>query len=375
MFITLQASNGRDASDTAAGLCCLPNQEAPMHRQLPQLRSVSLQADRKQDEPVLRTPQSLSVDLLDGPLLFNLDAVEGLAGINMATQEPMTMLGPDPALPSLGQLGVPSGVSPAPDTSQNSTPSCSCLSDLVRVVQQLDDDEFRITTLSLDQVLHLQKWLIFQCCKPLDCADCLDPPAVHTVRLIVCDRLTEMFECIHSRIKRAGAVLASQQVSDPGRHSTSTSSSLPSSSTSSSFSSCSSSSSSQSPGSPRSVPQPQPPPWSSAAVGPGPLPAQLFCGSSGRAASTVACNPLMFSDDFRSRYSDEEQVHMIGALLRLQVRDFRKLLLRLEGETAREGVHSQARRSRIQSMTARLAKAAADIEDALRLVSRVWSTG
>ncbi|KAL2172744.1 hypothetical protein VTG60DRAFT_2563 [Thermothelomyces hinnuleus] len=275
-------------------------------------------------------------------------------------QELPTMLALNAAPPSPGQFGVLSAVTPAPVPSQKSSPPCSCLSDLVRVVQQLDDDEFRITTLSLDQVLHLQKWLIFQCCKPLDCPKCLDLPTIHTVRLIVCDRLTEMFECIHSRIKRAGAILASQQGSDSGSHSILTSS-LPSSSASSSSSSSDSL---------RSVPQP--PPWS-AAVGSGPLPAQLFCRSSGRAANTVACNPLMFSDDFRSRYSDEEQVHMIRALLRLQTRDFRKLLMRLE--RACEGPPNQARRSKIESMVARLSKAAADTEDALRVVLRVWSTG
>ncbi|KAL2181891.1 uncharacterized protein P884DRAFT_235110 [Thermothelomyces heterothallicus CBS 202.75] len=273
-------------------------------------------------------------------------------------QELPTMLAPDAAPPSPSKFGVLSGVSPAPVPSQKSSPPCSCLSDLVRVVQQLDDDEFRITTLSLDQVLHLQKWLVFQCCKPLDCPKCLDLPTIHTVRLIVCDRLTEMFECIHSRIKRAGAILASRQGCDSGSHSI-LASSLPSSSSSSSSSD-----------SLRSVPQP--PPWS-AAVRSGPLPAQLFCRSSGRAANTVACNPLMFSDDFRSRYSDEEQVHMIRALLRLQTRDFRKLLLRLE--RACEGARNQARRSKIESMMARLSKAEADIEDALRVVLHVWSAG
>ncbi|KAL2201519.1 hypothetical protein P885DRAFT_26501 [Corynascus similis CBS 632.67] len=271
--------------------------------------------------------------------------------INTTAQELPSMLALDAPPLSPSQSWALTGVPPAPNLNRTSSPPCSCLSDLVRVVQQLDDDEFHITTMSLDQVLHLQKWLVFQCCKPLDCPKCLDLPTIHTVRLILCDRLTEMFECIHLRVKRAGAILASAG-SDV--------SSNPSSA----------SSSSQSPDSLRPV---RPSPTNAAAVGSGPLPAQLFCGSSGRAANTAACNPLMFSDDFRNQYSDEEQVHMIRVLLRLQIRNFRKLLLRLERTC--QGAANQARQSKVESMMVRLSKASADIEGALRVIFHALSIG
>jgi len=35
-------------------------------------------------------------------------------------------------------------------------------------------------------------------------------------------------------------------------------------------------------------------------------PAQLLCGSTGQAANVAACNLMLFSDDFRAQYSDEE---------------------------------------------------------------------
>jgi hypothetical protein len=237
----------------------------------------------------------------------------------------------------------------------SSAPPCSCLSDLVRVVQQLDDDEFHITTLSLDLVLQLQKWLIFQCCKSLDCPNCLDLSSTHTVRLIICDRLTEMFECIHARIKRAGATLTSQ----------------------SDGSSTAQSASSQSPDShpPPSHPPPDtvPPHTPVGMVGTRPLPAQLFCGSSGRPANATACSPLIFSGDFRNQYSDEEQVHMMFPLVRLQIRNFQKLLERLEQTSP--GVASQARQSKVKSMLARLFRASVDIEAAFGVVFQALSIG
>jgi hypothetical protein len=76
----------------------------------------------------------------------------------------------------------------------------------------------------------------------------------------------------------------------------------------------------------------------------------------------------MFSDNFRNQYSDEEQVHMIRVLLRLQSRNFHKLLLRVERTS--QVAASQARGAKVESMMARLAKASADIENAWRVVFR-----
>ena len=266
-------------------------------------------------------------------------------------QELPSMLALDASPLSPAQSWALSGVAPQSNPNRSGSPPCSCLSDLVRVVQQLDDDEFHITTMSLDQVLQLQKWLVFQCCKPLDCPKCLDLSTIHTVRLILCDRLTEMFECIHKRVKSASAILTGMN-SDSSSHSASSQSPDSHSSHNSLHSA---------------------PPPSVAAVGSGPLPAQLFCSSSGRAANAAACNPLMFSDEFRNQYSDEEQVHMIRVLLRLQIRNFQKLLLRVERTS--QTVANQARASKVKSMMVRLSKAGGDIEGALRIVFQALSIG
>ncbi|KAI4860879.1 hypothetical protein F4820DRAFT_435454 [Hypoxylon rubiginosum] len=210
--------------------------------------------------------------------------------------------------------------------SWNSPPSCSCINDAVRVIQQLDDDEFRITTLSLDQVLQLQKWIIAQCCKPIECPNCVCLPAVHSVLLIICDRLTEMFECIHKRIRRASTALSEQG----------------------SLQIAIASSQSDELG---SVAEAR---------------AQLFCNSTGRAAGSATCNLQLFSSELCAQYSDEEQVHMIRILLKLQIRNFRQLLSRVDNANQIAG--SQARRSKVGAMVSRLGKANADIEDALQII-------
>lgn len=227
------------------------------------------------------------------------------------------------------------GVDPT-DQSHGGTPACSCLSDIVSVVQKLDDDDFQLTKMPLDKVLHLQKWLIFQCCKPLDCFSCVGVPAVHTVLLIVCDRLAEMFECIHKRIKRAGASMSRRKdpndPSDPSDLSDSHSAD---------------------------------PPGVAAETS-----AQLFCSSSGLAVNSTSCNPMMFSDEFCDQYTDEEQMHMIRALLKLQIKYFYQLLSRIDGISQGQG--NQARRSKIKSITGRLTKAAAAIDGGMRMVLQTW---
>jgi hypothetical protein len=188
-------------------------------------------------------------------------------------------------------------------------------------VQQLDDDEAQIRAMSLDQVLQLLKWLVFQCCKPLDCPTCPDPSAIHTVRLMLCDRLAEFFECVHLRIKRVGAILTGS-CDDP----------------------CIASASSN-----------------------------RLCESSGLAANMATCSTLLFSDDFRTKYSDEEQIHMIRVLWRLQTRNYHKLLLRVEG--ASHTAANPARQSKVKTLMARLSRAAMESEEALRVVIRCWSLG
>ncbi|KAK3356402.1 hypothetical protein B0T25DRAFT_536689 [Lasiosphaeria hispida] len=261
----------------------------------------------------------------DLPGLFSLDESQVAADRNRTQSTMQTLI--------LGES--------APMQSRSNSCQCTCLHDTVRVVQQLDDDEFHITTLPLDQVLQLLKWLIFQCCKPLSCPGCVGLSAVHTVLLIVCDRLTEMFECIHKRIRRANASLADQSSSDgdqtPGGASSGDSARASN-------------------------------PTAAGGVGDA-MAAQLFCSASGQAQAKTSCNPMMFSDTFRSQYSDEEQVHMIRVLLKLQIRNFRQLLLRVESTCQLQG--SQARKSKVKSFILRLAKAAAAIDEAMHVVSQL----
>ncbi|KAK4122146.1 hypothetical protein N657DRAFT_492248 [Parathielavia appendiculata] len=321
--------------------------------------STSLTNGMSRPDTGLSSP--VGVDQLDGNLfdlnVFGLDLDMDELGCDTDVQSALGSInstgshdtGPLPVTKSLQDASNETEAAGQPNRA--SSPSCSCLSDLVRVVQQLDDDEFHITTLSLDQVLQLQKWLIFQCCKPLDCPKCLDPSVIDSVRLIVCDRLTEMFECIHRRIRRAGAILAGQNTDSNGTH---LASSL--------------SPESQSVPSHHSLDSAP-----SSAAGPGPASAQLFCQTSGLKASAASCNPMMFSDDFCRQYSDEEQVHMIRALLKLQIRNFHKLLLRVERTSSVVG--SQARRSKVKSMMMRLSKAWMDIDAALCVVLQALSIG
>lgn len=214
-------------------------------------------------------------------------------------------------------------------SSSNTPPdACNCLYNTVRVVQQLDDDDFRITSMTLGQVSQLQKWIMTQCYKALDCATCKSLSAVHTVLTVVCDRLAEMFECIHKRIKRCN-----QQIT--GRLSNSSSSSS------------SSSSSGQSTATNSPVDQSG---------------EQLFCATTRRPAAQAPCNTEIFSSDFHRMYTSEEQVHMIRALLKLQVKNFRTLLTRIGNASQ----FVEARQSRIEAMNSRLVRAANDIESALR---------
>ena len=207
---------------------------------------------------------------------------------------------------------------------------CPCMSNAVRVVQQLDDDDFRITTLPLNQVLQLQKWIIAQCCKPLDCVHCKFRPTVHTVLVIICDRLTEMFECIHKRLQRDTERIFG--FSDPsGRSSSASSDSLPSHERS----------------------------------------GELYCVSSRGPASKANCNPELFSTELQAMYSSEEQIHVIRALLKLQIRNFRVLLMRAGNASQITG--SEARKARIKSMIIRMGPAASKIDSSLQAILQFFA--
>ncbi|KUI65980.1 hypothetical protein VM1G_02312 [Cytospora mali] len=225
------------------------------------------------------------------------------------------------ALPSTGSPATSSGGNP---------PVCSCMQDTMRVVQQLEDDEFHITTLTLDKVLQLQKRLVSQCSSALDCPSCKRSGNVQTVLIIICDRLAEMFECIHRRVQRLGQRIAAR--------------------------------------SPASFAIPAGQEQMSSPLAPG----QLFCNTSGGYASNADCNPGLFLPEMQAMYSEQEQVHLIKALLQLQMDNFQELLDRVSG--ANQSGASQARRSKIRSLMARLSKARNDIDLALQVVLQLFST-
>jgi hypothetical protein len=221
----------------------------------------------------------------------------------------------------------------------NSTPTipettpCSCLEDMLEIVQKLDDDEFKLRTLGFDEVLKLQKFMIFHCCKPLDCANCMDLPSTSTVILIICERITEMFRCLSRRIKRqlpdGGELDAPNNKSDePGflfHHPLSNGQALDEAS-----------------------------------------PIRLFDGLSSEASIRVPCNPDMFSPEFKAQYSYEEQLHMIRVLAKIQVRNANQLLLRIS--EMHQSQRSQARFGKILDLINRLQQAAESIDRTFQIL-------
>lgn len=194
----------------------------------------------------------------------------------------------------------------------------------VRVVQQLDDDEFHITTLTLDQVLRLQKTIITHCTSAIGCADCKSPSDVQAMLVIICDRLAEMFECIHRRMDKVKRRLAS--------------------------------------GLPIAMRHLVVPTRNEQPIRDG----QLFCNTTGGLANKADCNPGLFLPGLEALYSEQEQVHLIEVLLRLQMENFETLLHRII--QTRQATVSQARRSKLHNILDRLSKARADIEADLREV-------
>ncbi|PKY03391.1 hypothetical protein P168DRAFT_305672 [Aspergillus campestris IBT 28561] len=277
------------------------------------------------------TPPSVSMPGLSVSDGFSFDSL-------IATTEPAA----EPAIRDLLMDELPNLSPPAPtaepmmDSATDSPTAwakndeCPCMSNAVRVVQQLDDDDFRITTLPLNQVLQLQKWIIAQCCKPLDCVRCKFLPTIHTVLVIICDRLTEMFECIHKRLQKDTERISGLSDSS-GRSSSASSDSLPSIERS----------------------------------------GELYCISSRGPASKANCNPELFSTDLQAMYTSEEQIHVIRVLLKLQIRNFRALLMRAGNASQITG--SEARKARIKSMIIRLGRAASDIDSALQAILQFFA--
>ncbi|KAK7431626.1 hypothetical protein QQZ08_001844 [Neonectria magnoliae] len=217
----------------------------------------------------------------------------------------------------------------------NDTGGCSCISDTLDVVQKLDDDYFQLRTLAFDHVLKLQKWLIFNCCKPLDCNKCTNLLQTYTIILIICDRVAEMFKCLSRRIKLphinpdsgGSAVTGAPDMTSPSSAST-----MPSDEAFLSDISA----------------------------------AQLFDSLSGDAGIKTRCNAEMFSPEFRAQYSYDEQLHMIRVLAKIQVRNFNQLLMRI-GEMP-QSQHNQARFGKIRSLIKRLQESGDSMDESFRVM-------
>ncbi|ETS83526.1 hypothetical protein PFICI_05402 [Pestalotiopsis fici W106-1] len=203
---------------------------------------------------------------------------------------------------------------------------CSCIHDAIRIVQQLDDDHFRITTLSLDQVLWLQKNILAQCDKPLQCDACSKLPSVYSVLIIICDRLTEMFECIHKRLKRVIVLIAHN--TDSGSDSSA----------------------------------------SSTRENNGQSSKQLFCSNTGQMADEAPCSLELFQSGPQSGFSKKEQLYMMEGLLKFQIHTFKGFLAQVEALGS--SVTNLARQSRHISLMTRLGMAANNIAEEVQRSSR-----
>ncbi|CAG9939830.1 unnamed protein product [Clonostachys rosea f. rosea IK726] len=211
---------------------------------------------------------------------------------------------------------------------------CPCLNDLVGIVQKLDDDEYKLRTLAFDQVLKLQKFLLFHCLAPLDCKSCNSLAKAHTVVLIICERVTEMFLCLGRRVANTRPHLVEgdkleanpcypiDTVNGPAFFSFKKKMMVPDSPGNSSH---------------------------------------TLEGDVGRDGVVVVCNPEMFSPDFREQYSTEEQFHMIRVLAKIQMKNFNQLLMRI-GKMP-QSTRSEARMDKIHALTNRLEEATAVMEE------------
>jgi hypothetical protein len=238
-------------------------------------------------------------------------------------------------------------------------------------VQKLDDDYFRLSTLTFDQVLKVGKYLIFHCLKPMDCASCADESAAHTVILIICDRVAQMMACLAARLDRIADLMSvclgttmergphhhtyhhGEQQSQGGVNSAASSHPRIDQYPELAFS-------------PAQPPLATPPP-------PASLPActgqtqnmntlvSLFDGATGNPGMSGDCNKEMFSPDFSAQYSNEELLHMIRELARLQTKNMDKLLVRVLDMP--QAQRSQARIGRIRVLRARIEAAAAKMDE------------
>lgn len=232
---------------------------------------------------------------------------------------------------------------------------------MLDIVQKLDDDYFRLSTLTFDQCLKVGKYLIFHCVKPMDCASCADESAAHTVVLIICDRVAQMMACLGGRLERTLSKMmtcsderlvrrdpvAQEKEGDGSQGGNSASRRRD-----------------QYPELGLALAQ-HPPPSPTMEFRPKGYKVNclvsLFDGATGQPGMSHECNTNMFSPDFQAQYSNEELLHMIRELARIQAKNMDKLLARV-GDMP-QAQRSQARMGRIRVLRARIEEAAEKMDE------------
>lgn len=218
---------------------------------------------------------------------------------------------------------------------------------ILSIVQKLDDDEFHLRSLSVDQVLKLQKWMVFKCLAPLQCQKCGQDARTQSTILVICERMVEMFQCLSTRLTRLrqdfdlylqrNGIEAFEILQLPE--------SLSDNSTSL---------------------EAPPPGDHDQAHG---TTTWLYDGVTGEAGASMICTIHLFSEDFRAQYSGDEQCRMIGVLLRMQIDNCARLLQRLGSLSASQ----PARTGRIRAMERRLRDQEKTTEESLEAISLAFS--
>lgn len=174
------------------------------------------------------------------------------------------------------------------------------------VVQKLDDDFFHLRLLPFDEVLHVQKWLMFTCCQPLDCENCAEKSTIHSTLLIICDRISQIFACLCGRLNKISTGTMDLEDLPP----------LVS--------------------------------WSAQPVRHEQIASQLFDGQTGQSGKDGSCTVDIFRERFGAEHSHEEQFLTIHVLMKAQMRNFTKLLDRVSN--MRQCRESLARTGRVQNL-------------------------
>ncbi|KAL2204341.1 hypothetical protein CC79DRAFT_1130072 [Sarocladium strictum] len=208
----------------------------------------------------------------------------------------------------------------APPSTTGSSASCSCTQNVVQVLSNIEEDQFKLTRLSLDQVVQLQKWLMYQCCTALECPRCHGEKSVHTLLVLICERILLMYECAAARMAKTAQIQSNS----------------------------------------RSASEMHKGADDYASYYPPEKPGQLFCGISGMPMETAACQGGICSPEQGSQYTIEEQVCMVHALMKMHMKSFRGLLDWIGGTCEESG--NLARTGKIEALGVRLVKAGEQID-------------